>query len=420
MTNHSPTIPDWTARQVILATLLVISVGLGFWLLYCYRMVALILFAAVILGTAIRPMVDWLVRRGLPSGFSILATFLILLGGLSVITMMIVPMLFKQTLELSVSLPYIYGDLRAVLLTSPSRFLQNIGLNLPYTLQMMVMPTPLESEPLDAVTRFIEIIGTFLYGLVNTLAVFLLSSFWIIERERILRSLLLIVPLRQRQQIREFFESIEYRLGAYVRGQLILCLAIGILALIAYVILGLPNALALAFFAGFFEIVPVFGPALGAIPAILVAFSIEPILALWVLLATVIIQGLENYLLVPRVMSSAVGVNPIITLLSLATFTSLLGLPGGLMAIPLAAVIQLLWNRFLISSDQVSVASPVGRDTNSALRYEVRDLISDVRKRLRKKGARSDEATDQLEDAIEALAIDIDLFLDQGTLEKIS
>jgi hypothetical protein len=119
-------------------------------------------------------------------------------------------------------------------------------------------------------------------------------------------------------------------------------------------------------------------------------------------------------------MSAAVGVNPIITLLSLATFTSLLGLPGGLMAIPLAAVIQLLWNRFLISSDQVSGASPVGRDINSALRYEVRDLIGDVRKQLRKKGARSDEATDQIEDAIEALAIDIDLFLDQGFLEEIS
>jgi predicted PurR-regulated permease PerM len=240
------------------------------------------------------------------------------------------------------------------------------------------------------------------------------------ESERILRNLLLIVPFHQRQQARDFIEIVESRVGAFVRGQLILCLMIGLAALIAYLIIGLPNALALALIAGIFEAVPVFGPALGAIPALLVAFSVEPILAVWVLLATSIIQGLENYLLVPRVMRAAVGVNPIITLLSLATFTALLGLPGGLISIPTAAVIQLLWNRFVISPDQVNGQLPAGRDLTSTLRYEIQDLIGDVRKQLRKKDARSNEATDQIEDAIEALAIDLDLFLDQEFSEKIS
>ncbi len=121
----------------------------------------------------------------------------------------------------------------------------------------------------------------------------------------------------------------------------------------------------------------------------------------------------------PRIMGAAVGVNPIITLLSLATFTSLLGLPGGLMAIPLAVIGQLLWNRFVISTDQVG-AIPSGRDLNSALRYEVQDLIGDVRKQLRKKDGRSNETTDQIEDAIEAFAIDLDLFLDQDFQEDKS
>jgi predicted PurR-regulated permease PerM len=199
---------------------------------------------------------------------------------------------------------------------------------------------------------------------------------------------------------------------------LILCLAIGLLALIAYLILGLPNALALALIAGIFEAIPILGPALGAIPAILVAFAIEPPLAVWVILSTVIIQGLENYLLVPRVMGAAVGVNPILTLLSLATLSSLLGLPGGLMAIPFAAVIQLLLNRLVLSTDANSLAKQAGRDLTSALRYEVQDLIGDVRKQLRKKGARSNDANDQIEDAIEALAIELDVFLSQVKLEK--
>jgi predicted PurR-regulated permease PerM len=84
----------------------------------------------------------------------------------------------------------------------------------------------------------------------------------------------------------------------------------------------------MALFAGILEVIPVFGPALGTIPAALVAFSIEPTLALWVLGAMVIIQGIENNLLVPRVMGAAVGVSPIVTLLSLATFSSLLDCQG--------------------------------------------------------------------------------------------
>jgi len=418
MSNHSKNVPDWTARQVILATLSVVSVWLGFWLLYRYRMVVLVLFAAVILGTAIRPMVDWFVRRGFSRGLSLAITFLILLGGFAAVIWMTVPMLFKQTLALFVSLPKIYLDLRTVFLNSPSLLLQNIGLNLPSDLRKMLSASPLENGSLDAVTLSIGIIGTFLSGLVTAMAVFLLTSFWIMESEWTLRSLLLIVPLRQRQQVREFIELIESRVGAFVRGQLILCLVIGLMALITYLILGLPNAFVLALIAGIFEAIPVLGPALGAIPASLVAFSIEPVLVIWVLLATVIIQGLENFLLVPRIMRAAVGVNPIITLLSLATFTSLLGLPGGLIAIPLAAVVQLFWNRFVISTDQVNRSLPAGRDLNSALRYEVQDLIGDVRKQLRKKGARSNEATDQIEDAIEAFAIDLDLYLDQECQEE--
>jgi hypothetical protein len=87
------------------------------------------------------------------------------------------------------------------------------------------------------------------------------------------------------------------------------------------------------------------------------------------------------------------------------------------MAVPLAAVIQITWNRFIITSDQTTRTTPAGRDINSALRIEIQELIGDVRKQLRKKDNRSDEETDQIEDAIEALAIDLDIYLDQDSQE---
>ena len=157
------------------------------------------------------------------------------------------------------------------------------------------------------------------------------------------------------------------------------------MALVAYLLIGLPYALILAILAGILEAVPIVGPILGAIPALLVALSTDPTRALWVIAASLIIQGLENYLLVPRVMKQSVGVNPLAILLSLAAFTSLLGLAGALLAIPIAAIVQLFVNRFVISSGEVEVETPAGRGQLSLLRYETRDLASDIRKQLREK-----------------------------------
>jgi hypothetical protein len=126
---------------------------------------------------------------------------------------------------------------------------------------------------------------------------------------------------------------------------------VGSAAFIAYMLIGLPYTLVLAIIAGIMEMVPVFGPALGAIPALLVALSVEPGKAIWVLVATGVIQMIENIWLVPRIMKSSMGVNPILILLSLITFSSVFGFPGALLALPLAAIIQLILERIIRSTN---------------------------------------------------------------------
>jgi predicted PurR-regulated permease PerM len=142
----------------------------------------------------------------------------------------------------------------------------------------------------------------------------------------------------------------ETKLGGYIRGQGLLCVAVGVTAFVAYLLIGLPYALVLAVFAGVMEMVPIFGPALGAVPALLVALSIDPGKALWVVVATAIIQLLENTILVPRIMKHSMGVNPIIVLLSLIAFSSVFGFVGALLALPLAAIIQLLVSRVVLTA----------------------------------------------------------------------
>ncbi|MEJ2352913.1 MAG: AI-2E family transporter, partial [Anaerolineales bacterium] len=247
-------------------------------------------------------------------------------------------------------------------------------------------------------------------------AFLLLAFHWTLDGPRPIRSWLLLVPKGQRESISELISAMETKVGSYIAGQGILCLVIGILALVAYLLIGLPNALVLALVAGVLEAVPMIGPLLGAIPAALVALSIAPVKLIWVIVAPVIIQQLENSLLVPRVMRKAVGVNPFVSLLALFAFGSLFGIAGALLAIPIAAIIQLLLDRFVFHPGTMESEVSAGRGYASRLRYEAQDLAQDLRKQARLKKGGSDlrvKQIDQVLDEIETITNDLDSLLAQ-------
>jgi predicted PurR-regulated permease PerM len=205
-------------------------------------------------------------------------------------------------------------------------------------------------------------------------------------------------------------------------GQAFLCMVIGLMALVAYLLICLPNALVLALIAGVLEAVPMVGPFLGAVPAALVALSIAPGKLIWVIIATIIIQQLENSLLVPRIMRKAVGVNPFVTLLSLFAFSTLFGLAGALMAIPIAAMIQLALNHFVFQQATVEMEVSDGRDYASRLRYETQDLAQDLRKQARLKKRGSDltiKQTEKLMDEIETITTDLDTLLARANKQDV-
>jgi predicted PurR-regulated permease PerM len=185
-------------------------------------------------------------------------------------------------------------------------------------------------------------------------------------------------PPQRKKSVREFLQLAESKLGGYIRGQGLLCVAVGVTALIAYVLIGLPYTLVLAIFAGVMEMVPIFGPALGAIPAFLVALSIDPSKALWVVVATIVIQLLENSILVPRIMKHSMGVNPIIVLLSLIAFGSVFGLAGAILALPLAAIIQLLVSRVVLSAAESAKQAEAKQLEIQSLIRESQNLMQSI------------------------------------------
>ena len=213
-----------------------------------------------------------------------------------------------------------------------------------------------------------------------TIAILLLTFHWTLDGPRTIQTLLQLVPANHREKTGELVTAMESKVGFYIAGQGILCLIIGIMAFIVYSLIGLPSALVLALIAGVLEAIPMIGPLLGAIPAAIIALSISPSKLIWVIVGTIVIQQLENNFLVPRVMRKAVGVNPFVSLLAIFAFSSLFGIAGALMAIPIAAIIQLILIRFVFHPDAIEVEVTVGRDSASRLRYEAQDLAQDLRK----------------------------------------
>ena len=348
--SPSERVVTWTTNQVVLATIFVVCVFLTFWLLYRLRDVLFLFFVAIVVGTAIRPTVDWLHRRGIPRATGIIIIYVLVAGLLVGFLAMILPLLADQATEISRTIPEYYTNFRSALVGSHNRLLQNIGLRLPTQLSVLVNRVPNTEEVVDQVGQTLLYANLILRGLLGTLVVFLLAYYWTQESHFILRAWLRITPLQRKKNIREFLQLAEMKLGGYVRGQGLLCVAVGVTAFIAYLLIGLPYTLVLAIFAAVMEMVPIFGPALGAVPALLVALSIDPIKAIWVVVATTFIQLLENAVLVPRIMKHSVGVNPIITLLSLIAFGSVFGFVGALLALPLAAIIQLVVSRGMLTA----------------------------------------------------------------------
>ena len=352
--SPSERVVTWTTSQVVLATIFVVCVFLTFWLLYRLRDVLFLFFVAIVVGTAIRPAVEWLHRRGVPRATGIILIYILIAILVVGFLAMIVPLLADQATEISRTVPEYYTNFRTALMDSDNRLLQNIGWRIPSEVTLLVRRDTNAEEVLDQVGQTLLYANLVLKGVLGTLIVFLLAYYWTQEGNLILRSLLRIMPPQRKKNIREFIQLAESKLGGYVRGQGLLCAAVGLTAFIAYLLIGLPYTLVLAIFAGVMEMVPVFGPALGAIPALLVALSIDPSKALWVVMATVVIQLLENAVLVPRIMKHSMGVNPIIVLLSLIAFGSVFGFVGALLALPLAAIIQLLVSRVVLTAAETA------------------------------------------------------------------
>jgi predicted PurR-regulated permease PerM len=329
------------ARRVLLATLLVVGVLIGLFLLWQIQEIVILLLVAIILGAAIRPPVLWLSERRIPASVSVLLIYLGLALAFGLVQWLIVPPLYSQGRALVLALP-------GYLSLAQARFadLASGTGNLPFLPEPETLAAQLGGQ-LGSVAGGLAgrafSFGVSTVGAIFSLfLLFVMTLYWLTERDHVIDHWLRILPEARRAEVHATLREIDLKLGSYVRGQLLLGVLIGILSFIALAVLNIPYPLPLAVFAGVTELIPMIGPFLGAIPAVLIAFSIDPLHAGLVALAYLVIQQLEGNLLVPLVMRRAVGLSPLTVLIAILIGTALLGVLGALLAVPVAAIVSII------------------------------------------------------------------------------
>lgn len=420
MTNiESPinVIPStWTTRRIIQGTLVVLSVVIGFLLLYDFRMIAVVIFSGIVISITIAPSVNWLNRRGLPRSLSVILIYFVLLVLIIGSIILLIPPIAEQITATVPKIESYYQDLRSNLINSPLLALRQIVRQLPSELNL-IASTGTSSDSLDTVGQVINSITGILSGFFTLISIFLIGFYWTLEGEIVVRNLLLRLPTDKRENAREILKEIEKRIGGYVRGQAFMALTITIANFVIFSLIGLPASLAVAVAAGLFEFIPVFGPTLGAIPAILVAFSYDSSKLIWVIAAGMLVQFVENNILAPRVMHKTVGINPIVMLLSIVAFGTLFGFGGLILAIPIAAIIQIIAERSILRPQVSGLEIPSGRDHRSKLRVDIQDYVVDLRNQaLHKHTGTADSEVNPIEDSLEAIAIELDQILSSTEL----
>lgn len=198
--------------------------------------------------------------------------------------------------------------------------------------------------------------------------------FYILADERAIASAFeAAIPARIETDVRNVLRIVDDILSAYIRGQLLLCLAVGLMSMIGFIVIGLDFAVLLGVIIGIFEFIPSIGPILGAIPALIVAVIQSPITALWTLLVIFIVQQVENLFLVPRVAGKSVRLHPALVMFVLVIGNETLGLWGMVIAVPVTAILRdvfkYLYLRF--SDEPVSPQEALGRVRTETMRLDV-------------------------------------------------
>jgi predicted PurR-regulated permease PerM len=330
-----------SVKRVALSTLVVIAIVVGVLALWKLKLVLALVFLGFILAAAMRPGIDRLRRAGVPRGIGLLLHYLAFAALLTLFLWIVLPRAIDQVQNA------LGSDTKAQIHREATQ------------------STGLKHEVLTAIDKRLREVpkaGALLHPAVEvTLKVFeailgvffvlATAAYWIFERDRAVDFITSLLRRPNRKKVRDTWDLIDLKLGAFVRGQALLIVLVGTILTLAFWAIGLPYFILIGAFAGLVEIVPVIGPIAAGALAIGVGFTVSWHVAVAAGICVFVVRMLEDYLIVPRVLGDAVGLSPLLVLISVTAVGILFGGFAVILAVPLVAVLITLIDVVLRDKD---------------------------------------------------------------------
>ncbi len=290
-------------------------------------------FLSIILVAAFLKPVEWLNSKKVPRVLSVLLVYLLMISFISLAIGIIIPPLVEQTTALISRLPQIISTINDF---------------------FAFAKVPIEdvssviSKHLQGFIGNIVSISTAIFSSIFLILTVLVITFYLLlDWQKFITLASSPFSGKQEKKVISVISKLEAGLGKWVRGQLALSFMVGVLTFLGLELLGVPYALPLALVAGILEIIPIIGPIISAIPAILVGFTISPFMGLAAAALFIVVQQLENHVIVPMIMSKVIGLQPPIIIISLLIGAKIAGIGGAFLAPPVLIIIKIIVSEFL-------------------------------------------------------------------------
>jgi len=342
--------PDGLARKTFVVTSVAVLTLAAFLALWKLKVLVALLFLSFMLASAMRPGVDRIARFRIPRIGGVLAHYAMVAGLIALCLWFVVPNMLRQVEHAIGNVPQTSRQLGREA-KQATGIKHDILVGLQKELKKLPRTGNVVHAAVDAGRKAIEI----LVGIFFVLAA---AAYWIYERERAEGLVVSLLPSARRSTVRDTWDLVELKLGAYVRASLLLIGFVGTVLSFAFWAIGLPYWLLLGLLAAVLEIIPVIGPLLAGIASVGVALTVSVEAAILTAIAVYGLRLLQDYLIVPRVLGHAVGLSPLVVLVSVTSVGILLGGFYVLLAIPIAAVLATLVDVVLRNVDPAAEEVP--------------------------------------------------------------
>lgn len=317
-----------------------VLIGFLFYLIFFLKDLALVVLMSVVVASAVEPITKWFVNQKVPRLLSVILVYLtlaVILAGS--IFFLLLPLLSESSAVLK-SLPTYFANQNSTISTAGFIDSQPIvsGLKNSINIQDIVSQINvfIDNLNLGAFNTIVSVFGGFL----SFILMIVLSFYLAVDDDGVGKFLKMVTPLKHEKYALNLWKRAQVKIGLWMQGQLVLALIVGMLVFLGLTLLGIKNALLLAFLAAVFEIIPLFGPILAAIPAIALSFvSGGMSSSVLVMGLYLIIHQFENHLIYPLVVKKVTGVSPIVSIVALVAGWELAGLLGIILSVPIATVV---------------------------------------------------------------------------------